>query len=374
MFADVGGYRAGIGKEMAVKPIIGITMGDPAGVGPEIAIKALARSEVYDRCAPLVIGDYAVLEAANMLCARGLRLRRIARAGDAAEGRGTADVLDMALLRAGGFEHGKVQKSCGEAAFRYVEKGIELAMAGEIHAVATGPINKEAINLAGHRYSGHTEIFAERTGAADYAMMLMSGALRVVHVSTHCSLREACERVTKERVLRTILLARDGLRLLGLEDPKVGVAGLNPHASENGLFGSEEARAITPAIDEARRMGIRADGPEPPDTVFVKCRAGQYDVVVAMYHDQGHIPLKMSGFRMDLETGLYASISGVNCTVGLPIIRTSVDHGTGFDRAWQNRANEESLLDAIEAAAAMARAKYESKLSYLSFVPKLEAE
>ncbi|MDR1439676.1 MAG: 4-hydroxythreonine-4-phosphate dehydrogenase PdxA [Clostridiales bacterium] len=341
-----------------MKPIIGITMGDPAGVGPEIAIKALARREAHEDCVPVIIGDYAALEAANRLCSRGLALRRLERAGDAAGQPGAAEVIDMALPGAAGFEYGKVQKLCGEAAFRYVEKAIALAMAGELHAVATGPINKEAINLAGHHYSGHTEIFAERTGTADYAMLLMGGGLRVIHATTHCSLREACDLVTRERVLKTIQLAREGLSLLGLDSPKIGVAGLNPHASENGLFGSEEARAIAPAVEDARRMGICAEGPVPPDTVFVKCRAGQYDVVVAMYHDQGHIPLKLCGFRMDIKTGLYESISGVNCTIGLPIIRTSVDHGTGFDRAWQNRANEESLIDAIRAGAAMARAKH----------------
>lgn len=223
-----------------------------------------------------------------------------------------------------------------------------------MQAVVTAPISKESINMAGHYYSGHTEIFADYTNAKDFAMLLASKTLRVIHVSTHCSLREACERVKKDRVLKVIRLAREGMRQLGYAHPKIGVSGLNPHCSENGLFGTEEAQEIMPAIEEARKEGIDVTGPESPDTVFVKCQAGQYDIVVAMYHDQGHIPLKLSGFKYDLQRDMYESVSGINCTIGLPIVRASVDHGTAFGKAGEGRANEESMMDAIFAGVEMA--------------------
>ena len=228
-------------------------------------------------------------------------------------------------------------------------------MDGKVQAVVTAPINKESLNMAGHAYSGHTEIFAEYTETKDFAMLLASKTLHVIHVSTHCSLREACDRVKKERVLKVITLAQEGMRQLGYENPKIVVAGLNPHCSENGLFGTEEKKEILPAIEEARKMGMDVYGPEPPDTVFVKCQAGQYDIVVAMYHDQGHIPLKLSGFQYDLVENKYKSVSGINCTIGLPIVRTSVDHGTAFGKAGEGRANEESMLDAIFAGVEMAK-------------------
>jgi len=217
----------------------------------------------------------------------------------------------------------------------------------------TGPLKKEAMQLAGHHYAGHTEIFADQTGTKDYAMLLVGGGLRVIHVTTHLALRQACERIKKARVLRVIELAAATLRQMNLP-VKIAVAGLNPHASENGLFGSEEENEIIPAIKEARARGIDVVGPVPPDTVFVKARAGEYSMVVAMYHDQGHIPVKLAGFVMDKNTGLFTSMSGVNCTIGLPIVRSSVDHGTAFDRAGQNRANEQSMVDAIEVAVQLA--------------------
>jgi 4-hydroxythreonine-4-phosphate dehydrogenase len=243
----------------------------------------------------------------------------------------------------------------GEAAFQYVVRAIKDAMAGRIAGVVTGPINKEAVNLAGRHYAGHTEIFADYTNAKNYGMLLSGGGLNVIHVTTHVSMRRACDMVCdKERVLNTIRLADLGLRLMGREKRRIGVAGFNAHASENGLFGDEEARGIIPAIEAAKAGGLDVTGPVPPDTVFVKALGGQFDVVVAMYHDQGHIPLKLSGFRMDPATGLYSQMSGVNATIGLPIIRTSVDHGTAFDKAGKNQANEESLVDAINMALAFA--------------------
>ena len=268
---------------------------------------------------------------------------------------GVIDYINLGYLESGSWEYKKPQAICGEASFQYVVYAIKLAMNHEIGAVITAPINKESINMAEHHYSGHTEIFAEYTNTPQYGMMLASGSLRVIHVSTHCSLREACDRVKKERVLEVIKLAQKGCELLGLENPTVGVAGLNPHSSENGLFGDEEKNEIIPAIEEARHMGIEVVGPEPPDTVFVKAIGGKYDIVVAMYHDQGHIPLKLSGFKLNPNTNAYTTMSGINCTIGLPIIRASVDHGTAYGKAGEGRANEESMLDAIFAGITMSK-------------------
>ena len=342
------------------KPVIGITMGDPAGIGGEIAVKALKRDSIYDSCIPIVIGDRQALIEANDFCAAGLKLREITDVSQARGERGFLDYINLGFLAPGSFTYKKVQKLCGEASFQYVIKSIELAMLGKLHAVVTGPINKEAINEAGHDYSGHTEIFGEYTNTKDYAMLLMSRTLRVIHVTTHCSMREACDRITKQRVLSVLRLAREGLGLLGIASPKIGVAGLNAHCSENGLFGWEEEREIIPAIESAKAEGIDAEGPVPPDTVFVKAQAGQYDAVVAMYHDQGHIPVKLSGFTLEPGTNRYSSVSGVNCTIGLPIIRTSVDHGTAYGKAGEGRANEESLVDAINTALTMAKHRFKT--------------
>lgn len=340
------------------RPVLAITMGDPAGVGPEVAAKALGHEELYGRCLPVVIGDEQPIRDALEAAGLDLKLNLIGSPAEAMGKAGTLDLIPLGLIGPGDWQYGAVSPKAGEAAYRYVEKGIALAMAGEAHAVVTGPINKEAVNLAGHHYAGHTEIFAALTGAKDYAMLLTSPTLRVIHATTHVSMRQACDRVTKERVLTVIRLAREAMAMLGIESPRIGVAGLNAHCSEHGLFGDEEEKWIAPAVEAARAEGIGAEGPVPPDTVFVKAMGGLYDVVVAMYHDQGHIPLKLSGFRMDPKTGLFTSMSGVNTTVGLPILRTSVDHGTAFDRAGKNTANEESMVDAIEMAVTMAKHKF----------------
>ena len=220
--------------------------------------------------------------------------------------------------------------------------------------IAWKHINKESLHMAGHFYSGHTEIFAEYTNTKKYAMLLTSKSLRVIHVTTHVPLRQACEMIKKDRLLNVIKIADDAMKSIGIKKPRIAVAGLNPHASENGLFGDEEAKEIIPAVKEAQEQGFNVEGPIPPDTVFVKAMGGQYDIVVAMYHDQGHIPLKLSGFKLNPKTGQYVSMSGVNCTLGLPIIRTSVDHGTAFGKAGEGRANEESMIDAIDIAILMA--------------------
>lgn len=337
---------------------LAITMGDPAGVGSEIIVKALSHVEVYQQCIPVVIGDYEALADAIKFCNLPMELNVINNISEGNGEFGKVDIIDLGYLAPGSWQYKKNSALCGEASFQYVVRGIRESMEGKVPVVVTAPINKESLNMAGHAYSGHTEIFAEYTGTKDFAMLLASKTLHVIHVSTHCSLREACDRVKKERVLEVIKLAQEGMRQLGYHNPKIGVAGLNPHCSENGLFGTEEKEEIIPAIEEARKEGIDVTGPESPDTVFVKCQAGQYDIVVAMYHDQGHIPLKLSGFKYNLQKDKYESVSGINCTIGLPIIRTSVDHGTAFGKAGEGRANEESMLDAIFAGVKMAQNRF----------------
>jgi 4-hydroxythreonine-4-phosphate dehydrogenase len=335
-------------------------MGDPSGIGAEIAVKALAHRKVYDECIPVVIGDGLPMRDAISFTRSELKINEISDLSQAKGECGTIDLINMNYLAPESWEYKKVCRISGEASFGYVVRGIELAMQKKAHAVVTGPINKESINLAGHHYSGHTEIFAEYTNTKAYGMLLITPKLRVIHVTTHVSIRDACDivRDNPQKVVRAIELAHEAMLQLGFERPKIGVAGLNAHCSENGLFGDEEEKSIIPAINECRARGMNVDGPVPPDTVFVKAMAGLYDVVVAMYHDQGHIPIKLSGFKMDLSTGRYASVSGVNATIGLPIIRTSVDHGTAYGKAGEGRANEESLIDAIDVAVLMAKQRF----------------
>lgn len=327
---------------------IAITMGDPAGIGPEVVVKALAEESIYEKCIPVVIGDYEALRDAVRFSGLSLELNEVQMLEEAAGKFGVLDYVDLKYLKPGGWNYKENSVICGEASFQYVVHAIRLAMDGKAAAVITAPISKESINMAGHHYSGHTEIFAEYTGTKDYAMLLASGALRVIHVTTHCALMEACRLIRKERVLKVIRLARKACEMLGIKKPRIGVAGLNPHCSENGLFGTEEASEIIPAINKAREEGIDVHGPESPDTVFVKCKAGIYDIVVAMYHDQGHIPLKLNSFQWDAAEGKYSSVKGINTTIGLPIIRVSVDHGTAFGKAGEGRANADSMIEAVE--------------------------
>lgn len=340
------------------KKTIGITMGDPASIGPEITIKALTKKEIYDRCNPVVIGDAAVLEVASKL--KGMPAVTIHPISDLSEASytcGTIDVLDMNLVDVDRLEYGKVSAMAGEAAFQYVVKVIELANLGKIDATVTNALNKEAMNLAGHHYSGHTEIYADYTNTSRYTMMLAHENLRVVHVSTHVSLRDACDLVKKDRVLEVIRIANQACKDLGIQSPKIGVAGLNPHSGEHGMFGREEIEEIIPAIEAAAAEGIDAEGPVPADTVFSKARGGWYDIVVAMYHDQGHIPLKVVGFVYNQDEGKWDAVAGVNITLGLPIIRSSVDHGTAFDQVNKGIANEISLINAIDYAIKLAENK-----------------
>jgi 4-hydroxythreonine-4-phosphate dehydrogenase len=329
-------------------PILGISTGDPAGVGPEITAKALAEKNIYEICRPLVVCDAGIIEQIISICSLPLMINRIASPSEGRYEYGTVDVLDMKNVDAETFRFNTVSEMTGRASFEYVAKVIELAMAGTIDATITGPIHKEAIQKAGFHFAGHTEIYAELTNTKNYAMMLADAGFRVIHVSTHVSLLEAISRVKKDRVLKTIQLAHDALQKMKIKNPRIAVAGLNPHAGENGLFGTEEIDEIIPAIEEAKRSGIDATGPFPPDTVFPKMRGGQYDIVVCMYHDQGHIPAKLLGFNYNHEKEKWEGLSGVNITLGLPIIRVSVDHGVAFDKGGKGEANPESMIQAIQ--------------------------
>jgi len=334
-----------------MKPILGISMGDPAGVGPEIIVRALARPRVRELCRPIVVGDAGVIANATKFVNVAADVRSISKVSDAKFEPNTIDVFDLKNVDPSKLEMGKVSPMAGHAAFEAVRTLISLAMSKQIDATVTAPIHKEALVAAGHHFPGHTEIFAHFTGTSDFTMMLAAGNLRVVHVSTHVSLREACDAVTRPRVLKVIELANDACRRLGIAIPRIGVAGLNPHASDGGLFGAEEREHIIPAIADARSRGIDVEGPQPPDTFFAKAIAGAYDIVVAMYHDQGHIPAKIKGFHYDAASGKWTDVRGINVSLGLPIIRTSVDHGTAFDQAGKGTASESSLIDAIEYAA-----------------------
>jgi 4-hydroxythreonine-4-phosphate dehydrogenase len=328
---------------MALRPVVGVTMGDPAGIGPEICLRTVVDPRVQRAAIPVIIGDGGALERVRRISRVKRRMRTLA-SPDEARGDGGVEVLDLKNVDLAACPLGVVSAAAGRAAVEYVFKSIELAMAGQIAAAVTAPLNKEAMRLAGFPFDGHTEIYAQKTGTKDYSMMLVVGRLRALHDSTHVSLREAVERVTRERVLTVIRLAGVAAEMLGIRAPRIGVAGLNPHAGEGGLFGREEIEQITPAIEAARAEGFDVKGPIPADTLFYRARRGEFDFIVAMYHDQGHVPLKLIGFDR-----------GVNVTVGLPMIRTSVDHGTAFDIAGTGKARHESLVAATLLAVRIAR-------------------
>jgi 4-hydroxythreonine-4-phosphate dehydrogenase len=326
-------------------PLVAVTMGDPAGIGPEIVARTFADPGFRDENRALVVGDPAILERAAKLLELPLRVNAIEDPEEATFAPESVDVLAVGELPED-LPFGELDARAGDAAFRYLQRATELANNGRVGAIATAPLNKEAMHLAGHKYPGHTEILAQLTGTEDYAMMLVTDELKVIHVSTHVSLREAIERVRPERELAVIRLAHGSMRKLGVEEPKVAVAGLNPHAGESGLFGTEDAEQIAPAVAAAVEEGIDATGPWPPDTVFMRARRGDFDIVVVQYHDQGHIPVKLMGFD-----------TGVNVTVGLPFFRTSVDHGTAFDIAGTGKADHASMRAAIDLARQLAAAQ-----------------
>ncbi|WP_049917820.1 4-hydroxythreonine-4-phosphate dehydrogenase PdxA [Haloferax denitrificans] len=327
------------------KPLIAVTMGDPAGIGSEVAVKAFPSVTEFARV--VVVGDLGVMRRAADACGAEFEMRAVDSVDAVDDDPTTLSVLDCDNVD--DLVHGELREEYGAASLEYVERAIDLAVEGEIDAIVTAPINKQATRMAGSEHAGHTGLLAARTGTENFSMMLIEDDLRVTHVSTHVPLREACELVTTENVLETVRVTDDALRQLGIDDPSVAVAGLNPHAGDGGLLGDEDDDEIAPAVERAVADGIDATGPISPDTVYVRAARGEFDCVVSMYHDQGHIPLKMLGF--DAAGG----VSGVNMTIGLPIVRTSVDHGTAFDIAGEGIASETSMVDAIRVAADVSR-------------------
>ncbi|PTQ95583.1 4-hydroxythreonine-4-phosphate dehydrogenase [Mucilaginibacter yixingensis] len=332
------------------KPTIGITMGDPASIGPEIAIKALLNERLYDVCNPIIVGDAGVFEDIVSRLNLPAKINAVKSVSDAKFVYGQPDVYDLANVDMSQLKFGEISAMAGEASFAAVKKVIELALAGDVDATVTGPINKKSVNEAGHHFAGHTEIYAHFTDTKKYAMLLVEDNLKVIHVSTHVSLRQACDLVKKERIIQVIELLHNGLISLGEKNLKIGVAGLNPHAGDSGLFGTEDDGEILPAVEEARKLGYDVDGPIPADTLFSKAATGYYGGIVAMYHDQGHIPFKLTGFKWNAEKQQMDSVKGVNITMGLPIIRTSVDHGTAFEIAGKGVASPDAMVLAIESA------------------------
>jgi 4-hydroxythreonine-4-phosphate dehydrogenase len=330
-------------------------MGDPAGVGPEIIARAATNAEILRRARLVVIGAATTMREAVGLLGLPRTVRAVASVADCRWADGGLEVLDLANVDMTTLPRAEVSAAAGRAAYEYIERAVRLATSGEIDAIVTAPINKEALAAAGFPHSGHTEILAALSGTRDFAMLLLGRELRVIHVTTHVSLRRVPDLVTRERVLRTIRLAQQTLVGLGLPGGRIAVAGLNPHAGEEGLFGDEEHREIIPAIEAARAEGMSVVGPLPGDTLFSRARGGEFDIVVAMYHDQGHIPVKTLGFEYDERTKRWTGLSGVNVTVGLPFLRVSVDHGTAFDRAWKGTANPESMIEALDVAVRMLR-------------------
>ncbi len=335
------------------RPLLAVTMGDPAGVGPEVVVGALVRRRVREECRALIIGDSRILARVATAARRRFRPHVVTAVEEIDRCTSPVCLLDLANADPEQIPLAQVSAAAGRAAAAYIRKAVELAQAGTVAGIVTAPINKEALRLAGIAHPGHTEMLASLCGVRDVAMMLVHDDMRVSHVTTHVSLRQACELVSQERVLAVIRLTHEALRRMGLAVPQIAVAGLNPHAGESGLFGDEEIREIAPAIRQARGEGLEVMGPLPPDTVFARHRAGEFDAVVAMTHDHGHIAVKTVGFAAKRGGGLRSA--GVNVTLGLPIIRTSVDHGTAFDIAGQGVADATSMVEAIRLAAAMAR-------------------
>lgn len=334
------------------KPLIGVTMGDAAGSGPELILKALSNPDIQRELRIVIIGDLSVFSKAREITGlKKLTLRGLSELSEAVFEENVVNILDLSNVDASKLVYGRPSEMTGRAAAECIIKGVELASKGLIDALVTAPISKEGLNMAGYKYPGHTEFLAKLTNTKNYAMMLVVDDFRVVHVSTHVSLREAIELVRRENVLEKIVLTHEYLkRYFSIDEPRIAVSGLNPHASEGGLFGREEEEEIVPAIEEARRMGLNVSGPYPPDTVFQRAYNSQlsgnplFDAVIAMYHDQGHIPVKMVGL-----------MKGVNVTIGLPFIRTSPDHGTVWGKAGKGTANPGATIQAIKLAGFLAK-------------------
>lgn len=342
---------------MSERPIVGITMGDPASIGPEIAIKALLQEKIYEICRPVLVGDSRVFEHIIKLLNLKASINPVKEIKDAKFKFGEIDVYDLQNVSLSELKFGEISAMAGGASFEAVKKVIELALEGQVDATVTGPINKKSVNEAGHHFAGHTEIYAHYTTTKKYAMLLVEDNMKVIHVSTHVSLRQACDLVKKDRILEVVELLHHGLISLGETNLKIGIAGLNPHAGDSGLFGTEDDEEILPAVEEAKRRGYDVEGPVPADTMFSKAATGYFGGVVAMYHDQGHIPFKLTGFKWNQEKQQMDSVKGVNITMGLPIIRTSVDHGTAFEIAGKGIASPDAMVLAIESAVQLSKNK-----------------
>jgi 4-hydroxythreonine-4-phosphate dehydrogenase len=328
------------------KPVIAITIGDAAGIGPEVVIKALSTEEIYQLCQPVVIGESTTLVRIAGVIGKGLQLNTVTTPDQSAGKFGTIDILDMHNLKGENIVFGRISSECGKAAMEYIAAAARLALDGKVSAIVTAPINKEATALAGYSDIGHLEYLARVTGATEYATMLVSGSLRVVHLTTHYPLTKACSYVKKDRIINRLILTDKSFKQWGFQYPRLGVAALNPHGGEGGLMGKEEINEIIPAVEKAVGMGIDARGPFPADSIFNRAIAGEFDAVLAMYHDQGHIPVKVFGFEKSVSVAL-----------GLPFIRTSVDHGTAYDIAGKGIADSQSMEEAIKTAISLVRQK-----------------
>jgi 4-hydroxythreonine-4-phosphate dehydrogenase len=327
------------------RPVIGITMGDAAGIGPEIIVKACAVAEVHEMCRPLVIGDANRLRKAAAIVRSALNVHAVPDPGEARFDRNSVECVDLRVIP-DDLPFGNLSSVAGDGAYRFIARAVELAKAGKIDAICTAPLNKEALHAGGHIFPGHTELLAALSGTKEVSMMLSTPKMRVIHVTTHIGLIDAVEKIEPGLVERTIRRGNDALVKAGLPKPHVGVCGINPHAGEHGLFGrGEEEEKVQPGVEAARRAGVDVEGPLPADTLFFRAGRGDFDLVVAMYHDQGHGPVKVLGLE-----------AGVNITVGLPFVRTSGDHGTAFDIAGTGKADERSLIEALRQAVALAPA------------------
>jgi 4-hydroxythreonine-4-phosphate dehydrogenase len=325
-------------------PLLAITMGDASGSGPEIITKSLADPEIRGTARSIVIGDALAMEEALAITAVPGKIKAIKDPSEASFQDDVIEVIDLQNIDLNRLTRGQVDPMAGKAAYEYIKMATEQVLEGRFDALVTSAINKEALNKSGFHYDGHTQLLQELCGGPEVAMMLVSGKLRVSHVTTHVSLRQAIDLVRPERILTVLELTQDAVRQMGVDEPYIAVSGLNPHSSDGGLFGDEEEKSIAPAVEEAKRRGMKVIGPLPPDSVFLRASEGQFDAAVAMFHDQGHIALKMMGIT-----------EGVNVTLGLPIIRTSVDHGTNFGKAGKGTADPTSLNQAIKLASVMCR-------------------
>jgi len=332
---------------MSERPFLAITMGDAAGIGPEVTAKTLVDPAMYEKCRPFVVGNADAMNAALKLVQSDLKAVALQSLEDISGTYGQIEVLDLNNLDYSNITHGEISKESGNATVEWILKAGDLAASGAIQAICTAPINKEACNLAGHKDIGHMEIFQNQTGAENVATMLMARQLRVVHLTTHKSLKIACDYVTKNNVYEKIMLTHKYFKIWGYETPRIGVSALNPHASDGGLLGNEEFEEILPAVEKAQGEGVIVDGPIPADTVFNQNIDGKYDVCIAMYHDQGHIPIKVHDWKRSVSVNL-----------GLPFIRTSVDHGTAFDIAGKGIADHISMMESIKVAISLVSDNY----------------